>query len=376
MLQREFLVFAKPAGPVCNYNCSYCYYSGHTQLFGNQDTFQMSDEILKKYIIDNIEATTDPVINFAWHGGEPTLAGIDFFRKAVQWQTQYKPLEKTIINGIQTNGSLIDDTWCRFLAENNFIVGISIDGSENLHNIYRTTRNNLPTFQKTMQGFERLMKHHIIPEILCVVSAANVSYPLEVFRFFKNLGVNNITFLPLVEPEPGNSSGVSEHSVPSEDFGIFLSTIFDEWMENDIESIKVQIFEEALRAAFHQDHSLCIFKTVCGGVPVLEQNGNLYPCDHYVSPRYYAGNIKEISLASFLDSEAQKAFGRVKSDSLPAYCIKCEVKAMCNGECPKNRLILTPDGEPGLNYLCEGYKHFFNHCKPFIEAVALTWQNQ
>ena len=373
---RDFQVFAKPSGPSCNFNCSYCYYTGHTKLFPNVEKTMMSDEILKKFIIENIEASTAPVINFAWHGGEPTLAGIDFFRKAVKWQNLYKPLDKTIVNGIQTNGALLNDEWCDFLAENHFVTGISMDGPEIFHDKYRITRHNLPTFKQTMHGFEMLIKHQIIPEILCVVSSANVNFPLEIYRFFRSLQVNYITFLPLVEPVNEHSAIVSERSVPSIDFGIFLSAVFDEWLTNDIGKIKVQIFEEALRAAFHQEHTLCIFKPDCGGVPVLEHNGDFYPCDHYVSPEYYAGNINTSKLAAFLDSDPQIAFGRKKSETLPAYCLRCEVKAMCNGECPKNRILISPEGEPGLNYLCAGYKHFFNHCRPFIDAVAHTWQMQ
>ncbi len=213
----------------------------------------------------------------------------------------------------------------------------------------------------------------IIPEILCVVNAENVKYPLVVYKFFKNLGARYITFLPLVEHDPDSSNVVSGKSVRSSDFGYFLSSIFDEWVEKDIGNIKIQIFEEAARTAFNQEHTLCIFKVNCGGVPVVEHTGDFYSCDHYVNSDHLLGNIRDHSLADFLDSDRQQIFGRAKSVSLPEYCISCEVRSMCNGECPKNRFITTPDGESGLNYLCKGYKYFFNHCRPFVEAITTAW---
>ena len=373
---REFQVFVKPVGPVCNLSCSYCYYLEKKILYPGDDNFLMNDEILEKYIIRHIQASTENVINFSWHGGEPLLAGIDFYRKVLSFQRRYKPAGSVIINGIQTNGTLLDDEWCRFLATEKFIVGMSIDGPGELHNNHRRTKADGTTLKMVLYGYELLMKHGVIPEILCVVNSGNVKYPLVIYDFFKELGTKYITFLPLVEQQPGTISGVSEDSVPSEEFGCFLSAIFDEWVEKDIGEIKIQIFEEAARTAFNQDHTLCIFKVNCGGVPVLEHTGDFYSCDHYVSADYLLGNIRDKTLTYFLDSEKQKAFGMAKSLTLPGYCIECEVRPMCNGECPKNRFIITPDGEAGLNYLCRGYKYFFNHCRPFVEAIAEAWRNK
>lgn len=375
-ISREFQIFAKPVGPTCNLNCSYCYYLGNKSLYSDKDNFLMSDDILEKYISQNIQAYPGSNINFSWHGGEPLLAGIDFFRKVIKLQLKHKPPEATIINGIQTNGTLLNDEWCSFLAIHGFIVGISIDGPAELHNKFRRTKDGDITDQQVIAGFEMLKKHGIIPEILCVVNNDNVKFPLILYNFFKQLGSQYITFLPLVEQQPDSSQGVSRKSVPSEAFGIFLCAVFDEWIENDIGKIKVQIFEEAVRPAFNQDHTLCIFKPECGGVPVLERNGDFYSCDHFVDNGHLVGNIKDHSLSDLLDSEHQKAFGQAKYLTLPKFCIVCEFRAMCNGECPKNRFIETPDGEKGLNYLCSGYKYFFNHCRPFVEAISATWKNQ
>ncbi len=368
---REFQVFAKPAGPLCNLACSYCYYLEKKQLYRN-DIARMPEDILETYIRQHIEATTDPVITFSWHGGEPLIAGLDFYRKAVAIQKKLCPSGKIIGNGIQTNAVLLDNAWCQFLAEEEFMVGISLDGPEGLHNCYRKTKDGQDTFKKVLQGYDTLVMHGIDPEILCVVNAANVRYPLEVYRFFRHLGALCITFIPLVEPDP--EKVVSERSVRAEAFGTFLCTVFDEWIDRDIGKVKVQIFEETLRTAFGQEHTLCIFKPECGGVPVVEHNGDFFSCDHFVNREHRLGNIRDFPLEDFLDSDKQKAFGQAKLNTLPRYCIDCEVRDMCNGECPKNRFINTPDGEPGLNYLCAGYKKFFNHCRPFTGEVARAWQ--
>jgi uncharacterized protein len=370
---REFQIFAKPSGPLCNLGCTYCYYLDKVDFFGKEASFRMPDEILDSYIRQHIEATTEPVITFSWHGGEPMLAGLKFYRKAVALQKKYNTAGRKIINGMQTNGTLVNAEWCRFLAEEQFVIGISIDGPENLHDIFRLTKDGKPTFNRVMRGYDQLVIHGVDPEILCVVNAENVMYPLEVYRFFKQLGAGFITFIPLVEKLAYDSPVVSSRSVPARAFGNFLCSIFDEWVEQDIGRVKVQIFEEALRTAFKQEHTLCIFKPVCGGVPVVEHNGDFFSCDHFVTREHYLGNIREIALADLLDSDRQKAFGQAKLNTLPKFCRECEVRDMCNGECPKNRFINTPDGEPGLNYLCAGYKMFFNHCRPFAEAVAGTW---
>ncbi|MCU0408006.1 MAG: anaerobic sulfatase maturase [Bacteroidales bacterium] len=348
--------------------------SREASLFEGSYNYKMSDAILEQYIRQHIEATTDSNIFFSWHGGEPLMAGIDFYRKALSLQKKYKPAGSKIINGIQTNGTLLNGEWGKLLAANGFIAGISMDGPARLHNWYRKAKNFEGTYSKVRLGYEILRKHGINPEILCVVNAENVKFPLEVYRHFRAIGAEYITFLPLVERETGSDGGVSKRSVGAPDFGIFLSKVFDEWTANDIGLIKVQIFEEAARTAFSQDHTLCIFKVDCGGVPVVEHTGDFYSCDHYVTPDYLVGNIAKSSLASLLDSRRQRKFGRAKSQTLPLYCRECNVLAMCNGECPKNRFIETPAGEPGLNYLCEGYKYFFNHCLPFVNSVKEAWQ--
>lgn len=376
MISRDFQIFAKPAGPICNLSCRYCYYLDKKRLYPEKEYFNMSDEILETYIIQHIEASDGNFINFSWHGGEPLLAGIDFFKKVLKFQQKHKTAATTILNGIQTNGTLLDDTWCRFLADEGFIAGISIDGPEPLHNINRRTRENTTTFHNVISGYELLKRYGVLPEILCVVNSENVKYPLDVYNFFKQLGAEYITFLPLVEPESESPERVSMMSVPSEDFGFFLSAIFDEWLQEDIGKIKIQIFEEAARTAFNQDHTLCIFKQNCGGVPVVEHNGDFYSCDHYVDGAHLLGNIGDKSISYFLDSDRQKAFGQAKSLTLPGYCLRCEVRPMCNGECPRNRFLTSPDGEKGLNYLCSGYRYFFNHCSPFVEALSTVWRNQ
>jgi len=371
---REFQIFTKPVGAVCNLRCKYCYYLDKKALYQAKGSFIMSDDILERYIVQHIEASTEETISFSWHGGEPLMAGIDFFRKIIDLQKKHKPGGRTIINGIQTNGTLIDKTWASFLAEEKFMVGISIDGPGDLHNHFRIKADNKPSLHQVLRSFEILRSKNIVCEILCVVSSYNVKFPLVVYSFFKDLGAKYITFLPLVERRPGTKSGVSRISVPSEEFGLFLNSVFDEWVERDIGEIKIQIFEEAARTAFNQEHTLCIFKENCGGVPVVEHNGDFYSCDHYVDNDHLVGTIKEGSVAGFLDSKKQKSFGLAKSLTLPSYCVDCEVKPMCNGECPKNRFINAPDGEPGLNYLCSGYKLFFNHCRPFVEAIAESWE--
>lgn len=329
----------------------------------------MSEEVLEAYVKQNIAAAGSGPVFFAWHGGEPTLAEMDFYRKAVELQKRYQPDGIEIINGIQTNGTLVDDEWCRFLAENRFAVGISIDGPENLHNLNRRSLSGEGSFASASGAFQRLKEYGLEPEILCVVSSTNVGYPLDVYRYFREMGARWMTFLPLVIRDTDSNHGVLPPSVDPRRFGEFLCTLFDEWVEHDIGLIKIQIIEEATRVAFNQEHTLCIFKKECGGVPVIELNGDFYSCDHYVNDEHCIGNIMETPLYDLLRSDRQVAFGKSKRTMLPQYCLECEVLDMCNGECPKNRFIATPSGEPGLNYLCEGYRLFFNHLRPFVEAI-------
>jgi len=371
---REFQIFVKPVGPVCNMGCTYCYYLEKEQLFPGSENYHMPVILLEEYIVQHIEASTEPVISFSWHGGEPMLAGCDYFRRIVEIQKRYCPHGRKIVNGIQTNGTLLNEDWCKFLSAEDFSVGISMDGPKELHDRYRMNLDGDSTFELTLRGFQLLQHYGISPEILCVVNASNVHHPQELYHYFKGLGAKYITFLPLVEPMPQTETGVSENSVPAESFGDFLCSIFDEWRDQDIGKLKVQIFEEAIRTAFGQDHTLCIFKTTCGNVPVVEHNGDFFSCDHYVNDMYRLGNILETPLAELLDSLEQKTFGRAKLGTLPRYCLECGVRDMCGGECPKNRFIKTPAGEEGLNYLCAGYKKFFKHCRPFVQDVAAVWR--
>jgi uncharacterized protein len=373
---QEFQVFVKPIGSICNLGCRYCYYLEKDNLYPDSESFRMPDDVLEEYIIQHIDASPNSVIIFSWHGGEPTVLGLDYFHKIVSLQRKHQPKNRRIVNGIQTNGTLLDDNWCRFLAAEEFIVGISLDGPQEMHDRYRVTKNNKPTYKQTMRGYKLLQKHRVSCEILCVVNDYNVQYPNEIYRFFKQLDAQFITFLPLVEPEPSAKTGVSDSTVPSEAFGNFLCTIFDEWINQDIGKIKVQIFEEAARTAFGQEHTLCIFREVCGRVPVIEHNGDFYSCDHFVDAKHRLGNIRETPLVELLESPVQRAFGQAKLYTLPRQCQVCEVRDMCNGGCPKNRFIQTPDGEAGLNYLCAAYKQFFTRCKPFVAQIAALWRHQ
>ena len=370
---RGFQVFVKPAGAACNLACRYCYYLDKGTFGTAAGPPRMPDDILESYIAQHIAASPDEIIRFSWHGGEPTILGADYYRSVVQIQRRLCPPGRRIANGMQTNGTLLDDDWGRFLAAEAFSVGLSLDGPRALNDRYRLTRNGRSTFDETMRGYEVLKRHGIATDILCVVSAANVSRPTDVYGFFREIGASYVTFLPLVIPQPGAPGGASPESVPSEAWGDFLNAVFDEWQSRDIGRVKVQIIEEAARTAFGQEHSLCIFRPVCGDIPVVERNGDFYSCDHYVDAKHRLGNIRDTAFLALIESPAQRAFGLAKLKSLPRVCLSCEVREMCNGECPKNRFARTPDGEPGLNYLCAGYKKFFSHVRPFVDAVAAVW---
>lgn len=336
----------------------------------------MADDVLERYIAQHIEACPDEVIRFSWHGGEPTMLGMDYFRKIVVLQRKHQPLDRRIANGMQTNGTLLDEHWCRFLAEEGFAVGLSLDGPREMHDRHRVTRDGRPTHKEAMRGYELLRKHQVYTDILFVVNADNVRHPIDVYRFFKQIEAPYVSFLPMVEPQPDAENGVSPLTVSAEDWGSFLCTIFDEWVSRDIGRIKVQIFEEASRIAFGQEHSLCIFRPTCGDIPVVEHNGDFFSCDHFVNPEHRLGNIACTPLVELLESPAQRAFGQAKLEALPRYCRACDVRPMCNGGCPKNRISRTPDGQAGLNYLCAGYKCFFTHCRPFVTQVAAQWRRQ
>lgn len=371
----DFQVFLKPVGARCNLACAYCYYLEKQTNDPETAHGRMGEVLLESYIQQHISASPDPDIFFSWHGGEPTLAGLNYFKRIVEIQKKYCPPDSRILNGIQTNGTLLDAQWCQFLGEENFMVGISIDGPEELHSCYRHFGDARPAFDRTLRGFKLLQSYHIPCEVLCVVNDQNVSQPLRVYRYLKELGAQYITFLPLVEKKMDAPGGVSGRSVRPKAFGEFMIAVFDEWKASDIGRVKIQIVEEALRTAFEMEHTLCVFKKTCGRVPVIEKNGDFYACDHYVDPTHLVGNILQSPMVELLESNQQKLFGQAKQTSLPVYCLECEVLDMCNGACPKDRFMQTPDAQPGLNYLCEGYRMFFNHCKPFVENVAQVWKN-
>ena len=374
----------KPIGPICNLDCKYCFYLEKEKLYPGTKTWAMPDEVLEQYVQQYIAAQPGDEIHFAWQGGEPTLLGLDFFRRVVELQQRHAG-GKTIANALQTNGVLIDDAWGEFLAEHRFLVGVSIDGPRDLHDCYRVDKGQAPTFDRVMRGIAKLKQHNVDFNTLTVVHRRNSQHPVEVYRFLKEIGSGFIQFIPIVErrvasgssdglvlikPSFGDAAEVTEWSVEPKAYGTFLSRIFDEWVKKDVGRVFVQLFDVALESWMGMDASLCVFKKTCGSALAMEHTGDLYSCDHFVYPENKLGNIMETALENLVDSPQQKAFGQAKSESLPRMCRTCEVRFACNGECPKHRFLTTPDGEPGLNYLCAGYKHFFKHIDPYMQFMA------
>lgn len=370
MARRDFQIFAKPIGAICNLDCEYCYYLEKQHLYPQARSFRMSEKLLENYIVQHIKATHGKEISFFWHGGEPTLLGLEYFLKVVDLQKKYRPPGKEVINSMQTNGTLIDDDWARFFSANNFVVGISLDGPPDLHDRYRCSRAGKPSHGDVMRGYQLLTEHQVPCDILCVVHAENVKYPREVYQFFKSINARYIGFIPLVEIDNDSATGATERSVPAIEYGKFLCRIFDAWVAHDVGRVMVQIFEEVARTALGQPHALCIFRKTCGDVPVVEYNGDFYSCDHFVDAEHRLGNIQAIPIATLLDHKQQRAFGRAKFDALPGYCLACDVLELCHGGCPKDRIILSPQAEPGLNYLCEGYKMFFHRTRSFMDQLT------
>ena len=388
-----FHVMTKPIGPLCNLDCKYCFYLEKEKLFPSNENFRMSDEVLESYVRQYIAAQNVPEIHFAWQGGEPTLLGVGFFRKVVEFQKKYAG-GKTINNAIQTNGTLLDDEWCEFLAEHRFLVGVSVDGPPKLHDAYRVDKKGGATYEKVILGIRRLQKHGVEFNTLTVVNRVNSKKPLEVYRFLKEIGSGFIQFIPLVErladaeaiklgldlaapprvDEEGARLPVTEWSVEPEQYGKFLTTIFDEWVKQDVGKVFVQLFDVALGNWMGMGGGLCVFSENCGSALAMEHNGDVYSCDHYVYPRYKLGNLLNQDLGAMAASEEQRAFGQAKSATLPEYCRSCEVRFACHGECPKHRFLRTPDGEPGLNYLCRAYKRFFTHVDPSMRKMAALLQ--
>lgn len=387
-----FHVMAKPTGAICNLDCKYCFFLSKEALYPGS-RFRMSDEVLEAYIKQVIEGQRSSHVTIAWQGGEPTLMGLAFFERAMELVQKYRRPGMTLEHTLQTNGTRLDDDWCRFLRKNHVLVGLSMDGPRRLHDAYRVDKAGKPTFDKVMRAAQLMQRHGVPFNILCTVHAANADHPLEVYRFFRDaLRADFIQFIPIVErvtpPTKGmadeawgeRSTGrpldmqdgerVTSRSVGPEQWGRFLTTVFDEWVRQDVGRVFIQMFESALAAWCGLPPTMCIFAETCGNALALEHNGDLYCCDHFVEPAYRLGNITETSMGELVASERQRAFGEAKRDTLPQVCRACPVKFACNGECPRNRFMRAPDGEPGLNYLCAGYKAFFGHIHHPMRIMA------
>jgi uncharacterized protein len=400
-----FHVMTKPIGPICNLDCRYCFYLEKEDLYEQErrkerPSWQMPDDVLESYVRQYIEAQDVPEVSFAWQGGEPTLLGVRFFEKVIALQERYaRPLGKKVVNALQTNGTLLTDEWCRFLRANDFLIGLSIDGPPDLHDSYRVDKQGRPSSERVLRGLDLLQKHGVEFNTLTVVNRKNSQRPLDVYRYLKEIGSGFVQFIPLVERSahaplqtengliqlslaaPAHTaaerSPVTDWSVRADDYGAFLTAIFDEWVRRDVGQTFVQTFDVALGSwmAAMYGHptggALCVFAPTCGSALAVEHNGDVYACDHYVYPEYRRGNLRDTPLAEMVFSPEQVKFGRDKLDTLPNYCRECSVRFACHGECPKHRFIKTPDGaEWGLNYLCAGYKRFFTHADPYLRTMA------
>lgn len=385
-----FHLMAKPTGPACNLNCTYCFYLEKEALFSDNEKYRMSDEVLKAYIREVAVLQSIPQLLYAWQGGEPTLMGLDFFRKAVNLEKQYAK-GRPILNTLQTNGILLDDEWCSFLAENGFLIGLSLDGPEEIHDRYRRDRGGEPTFNRVMQAMELLKKHGVEFNILACVTRESARQPLELYQFFRREGVRFIQFTPIVERIPDEESArhglklgmpaaldardradVTPWTVEPEEYGTFLISIFDEWVRRDIGRIFVMNFEWALTSWMGSPQTACFFSRRCGNALIIEHNGDIYSCDHFVYPEYRLGNILSDNLGEMVKGQKQYRFGEIKEKSLPGCCLECDVLFACRGECPKHRFLKSPDGEAGLNYLCAGYKKYYRYLGPYLEAISQT----
>jgi len=379
-----FHLLAKPTGAVCNLDCKYCFFLSKEMLYPGS-RFRMADELLETYVRQLLESQPGPDVSIAWQGGEPTLMGLDFFERSVEYAERHKRPGQAVSYTIQTNGTRLDAGWCAFFKEHRFLVGLSVDGPRDLHDAYRVDKGGQGTFDQVMRGWEFLGAHSVDVNILCTVHAANADHPLEVYRFFRDeLKTAFIQFIPIVErvtpemlpvanmgwgergsdPRPLyllEGSLVTGRSVSAAQWGRFLIGVFDEWVRRDVGSTYVQMFDAALASWVGAPAAMCIFSETCGGALALEHSGDLYSCDHFVEPKFLLGNIQQVHMLELVTSEQQRQFGLAKRDTLPRYCRECPVRFACHGECPKDRFISTPDGEPGLNYLCAGYKAFFTH---------------
>lgn len=387
-----FHLLAKPTGSACNLDCQYCFFLSKGGLYPGSNS-RMSRLLLETYVRQLLAAQPDGEVNVAWQGGEPTLIGLEFFRDAVELVEKYRRPGQAVLHSLQTNGLLIDDEWAEFLSENRFLVGLSIDGPQEMHDAYRVDKRGGGSFQLVMRAWETLQRRHVDVNILCTVHAKNEHHGLAVYRFFRDaLGARHLQFIPIVErttqqqllransgwsARPGGErplylqtgDRVTDRSVRPAQYGRFLIEIFDEWVRRDVGEVFVQSFDAAL-ANWLGRPSTCIFSPECGDAVALEHNGDLYSCDHYVEPAYRLGNINETDLRQLVDSPTQRQFGEAKLNSLPRQCRECDVLFACYGECPRNRFIRASDGEAGLNYLCDGYKTFFKHIGPSMRIMA------
>jgi uncharacterized protein len=368
----------KPRGAICNLECAYCFFLSKEQLYPGS-TFRMSDDLLEDYTRQYIQAQRVPEVTFAWQGGEPTLMGLDFFQRAVKLQEKHRRPGMCVMNALQTNGVLLNDEWCHFFHDHNFLIGVSLDGPRSLHDAYRRDKAGKSTFDRVMNGIAWMKKHRVEFNILATVHAANAEQPVEIYRFFRDeVGAQFIQFIPIVERDNGTGfqegERVTPRSVTGKQYGQFLISIFDEWVRRDVGSVFVQIFDVALAAWIGQRPGLCVYEETCGLAMAMEHNGDLYSCDHFVEPRHFLGNVRETPLVELVGSARQRQFGQDKLNRLPRHCRKCSVRFVCNGACPKDRILTTPDGEPELNYLCEGYKNFFTHIDRPMRVMAAELQ--
>ena len=378
---KPLYVVLKPAGAHCNLTCKYCYYLEKNKLYPTAQRHLMSDEMLEQFTREYIEAQTMNQVLFTWHGGEPLLRSIDFYRKALSLQQKYAG-GRRIDNVIQTNGTLLTDEWCEFFAQNHWLVGISIDGPQPDHDHYRLTAAGKPSWKKVMQGIKLLKKHGVEWNAMAVVNAYNANHPLEFYRFFKENGCQFLQFTPIVERLTRHEDGrtlasladkdeisLSEASVAPEQWGYFLCAIFDEWVRKDVGKIFVEIFDCTLANWMGISPGICAYSKECGHAGVMEHNGDVYSCDHFVFPEYKLGNIRDHSLIDMLYGEQQQEFSRLKHSSLPRQCKECDMEFACHGECPKNRFMKDKYGDSGLNYLCPGYYHYYQHVAPYMDYM-------
>ena len=385
---KPLYVMLKPAGAHCNLACKYCYYLEKNKLYPTAQRHLMSDEILEQFTREYIEAQTMNQVLFTWHGGEPLLRSIDFYRKALSLQQKYAG-GRRIDNVIQTNGTLLTDEWCEFFAQNHWLVGISIDGPQPDHDHYRLTAAGKPSWKKVMQGIKLLKKHGVEWNAMAVVNAYNANHPLEFYRFFKENGCQFLQFTPIVERLTRHEDGrtlasladkdeisLSEASVAPEQWGYFLCAIFDEWVRKDVGKIFVEIFDCTLANWMGISPGICAYSKECGHAGVMEHNGDVYSCDHFVFPEYKLGNIRDHSLIDMLYGEQQQEFSRLKHSSLPRQCKECDMEFACHGECPKNRFMKDKYGDSGLNYLCPGYYHYYQHVAPYMDYMKQELMSQ